>query len=80
MANFPQQHEVHFPGNASATADPPWNVALPRPQLGIYPVPVLRQPRGYAGVVPDDMVSIGVAMISHSQGAHMCCAILVSTC
>ena len=71
MADFPQQHrqhEAHFPGNASPAADAPWNVAPPHP-LSVplyYPLPVPGQPHGYAGVVPDGVVSIGVVLISHS--------------
>ena len=79
----PQQHEVYFPGNASPPADAPLNGAPPHPQStpSYYPlqVPVLGQPHGYAGVAPDGVVSIGVAMISHSRGAHMRCANLVPT-
>lgn len=83
MADFPQ-HEIHFPGDAiaaAATAYAPWNVAPahPQPEPLYYRVPVPGQPHGYAGVlVPDGMVSIGVEMISHPQGAHMRYAILVS--
>jgi hypothetical protein len=78
MADFPQQHEVHFPGNASPAADAPRDVAPPHPQSApsYYPLPV---PHGNAGVMPDGVVSIGVAIISHSQGAHMRCVILVPT-
>jgi hypothetical protein len=83
MADFPQQHEVQFPGNASPAADAPLNDAPPHPQPApsYCPLPVPGQPHGhgYAGVVPDGVVSIGVAMISHSRGAHMRCAILVPT-
>ena len=67
MADFPQQHKVHFPGNASAVVDAPLNVALPYPQSAslYYPLPVPGQPYGYAGVVKNDVVSIDVVAISH---------------
>jgi hypothetical protein len=81
MADFPQRDEVHFPGNASPSADAPRNVAASHPQSAplYYRLPVLEQPYGYAGVGPDGVVSIGVAIISHSREAHMRCAILVPT-
>ena len=63
MADFPRQHEVHFSGNrdASPVADAPWNVAPPHSQSvpSYYPLPVRGQPHGYAGVVPDGVVSGG---------------------
>lgn len=61
MADFPQQREVHFPVNASPAADAPWNVPPPHPHSApmYYPLPVPGQPHGYAGVAPDDVVSIG---------------------
>jgi hypothetical protein len=79
MADFPQQHEVYFQGNADAPL--PVNDAPPHPQSApsYYPLPIPGQPHGYAGVVPDGVVSISVAMISYSRGAHMRCAILVPT-
>ena len=82
MADFPRP--IHFREDefaVAAAADAPWNIAPAHPQPGppYYPVTVPGQPHGYAGVlVPDGMVSIGVEMISHSQGAHMRYAILVS--
>jgi len=82
MADFPQQLEVHFLGNASPAADAPRNIAPPNPQSAhlYYLLPVLGQPRGYAGVlVSDGVVSIGVAINSHSQRAHMRRASLVPT-
>jgi hypothetical protein len=81
MADSPQQHEVRFPGNASPVADAPWNDFPPLPQSvpPYYPLPVPGQPHGYAGVVPDGVVSIGVAVISHSRGAYLLFAILVPT-
>lgn len=75
MVDFPQQHEVHFPGNASPVEVAPWNVDPPHPQPAHshYPLPVPGQLYGYAGVVPDGMVStsIGVVMISHSREAYI---------
>jgi hypothetical protein len=77
MADFPQQHEVHFPGNASPAAGAPRNDAPPHPQSApsYCPLPAPGLLHGYAGVVPDGVVSIGVAMITHSRGAHMRCSI-----
>ena len=58
MADFPQQYEVHVP---ERTVSPPH----PGPAPPYYPVPVPGQPHGFAGVVPDDEVSIDVVVISH---------------
>lgn len=58
MADFPQQYcdEVHVPGRNVSPSHPG-----PAPY---YPVSVLGQPHGYAGVVPD-VVSIDVVVTSH---------------
>lgn len=77
MADFPQQHEVHFPANASRAEDTPRNVVPPHPQSApsYYPLPAPGQLHDYAGVVPDGEVSIGVAMIFHSRkkGSYALC-------
>ena len=78
MVDSPQQYEVHVPGHrdmSPAAADAHWNVTPPHPQSvpAYYPLPVPGQPHGYAGVVPDGVVSIGVTLISHSRGLICMC-------
>jgi hypothetical protein len=53
---FPQQHNVHFPGNPSYTADAPWNATgflppQPPQPASPYPRPLPGQLHGHAGVL-----------------------------
>ena len=65
----PQQCEVHFPANASATADAPWSATAFPPPTPQHPLPTestpssyrrpvpAQPPRSHASVVPDAVVS-----------------------
>lgn len=71
MADFPQQYEVHFPGNASPAADAPRDVAPPHPQ-SVPSYYLLPAPHGQAGVMPDGVVSIGIDL-SFTRGSYALC-------